>query len=144
MTKLSFPLQEKLSRAVHHAAVTRSNTLMNIRIIAASLAAGALLAGCASEPHHSSLQAQAKISRADAEKTALNQVPGGIVKEGELEKENGRVIWSFDVAVPASNDIKEVAIDAVTGQVISVDTETPKQRVKEAAEDAKKEKQEKD
>jgi len=104
----------------------------------------ALVAGCASESKQAKLQAEARVSRADAEHTALSQVPNGLIKEAELEREKGKLIWSFDVALPDAKDIKEVNIDALTGQVVSVDTETPEQQAKEAAEDAKKEKKEKD
>ena len=43
-----------------------------------------------------------------------------------------------------SPDIKEVAVDALTGEVLSVDTETPADQAKEAAEDVKKKKEDKD
>ena len=118
---------------------------MKIKCLASSALAVVLLAGCASEkPEHAKLEAQAKVSRADAEKTALAKAPGGTIKEGELEKEHGKLIWSFDIATPNSPDITEVAVDAITGAVISVENETPAQQAKEKAEDAKKEKKEKD
>lgn len=69
------------------------------------------------------LQAQAKVARADAEATALAKVPGGTIKEAELEKEKGRLIWSFDVSQPGTTDIKEVNVDATTGGVVNVETE---------------------
>jgi len=106
----------------------------------------ALFAGCASEKHEhhhdkmAKLQAEAKISKEDATRTALAQVPNGTVKESELEKEKGKLIWSFDVATPDSKEIKEVAVDAMTGQVVSVETESSEKQAKEAAEDAKKRK----
>ncbi len=70
----------------------------------------------------------AKLSRADAEEIALTRAPGGTVKEselGELEKEHGKLVWSFDIATPGTNDITEVQVDAVTGEVVSVEKETP-------------------
>ncbi len=71
-------------------------------ILCVALAAG-LLAGCASEKSEQNkqarLEAKAKIARADAEKTALAQVPDGTVKEAEIEKEHGKLIWSFDITV---------------------------------------------
>ena len=84
------------------------------------------------------LEAKAKISKAEPKKTALAKVPGGKVKEGELEEENGKLIWSFDIATTGSKDITEVAVDAITGEVVSVTTETPADQAKEKAEDAKK------
>jgi uncharacterized membrane protein YkoI len=114
---------------------------MKIRLLASSALAALLLAGCASErQEQAKLQAQAKVSRADAEKTALAKAPNGTIKDGELEKEKGRLIWSFDIATPGSQDITEVAVDAMTGDVLSVEKETPKQQAKEKDEDDKKSK----
>ena len=126
---------------------------MKNKIILSSLLAASLLVGCASEKcamcqkdgggKAAKLMAQAKISKEVAQQTALAKVPGGTVKEGELEKENGKLIWSFDIAIPGSQDIKEVAVDAITGDVIAVETETPADQAKEAAEDAAKAKHKK-
>ena len=103
-------------------------------ILCVALAAG-LLAGCASEKSEQNkqarLEAKAKIARVDAEKTALAQVTNGVVKEGEIEKEHGKLIWSFDITEPGSKDIKEVAVDAMTGRVVSVETETAEQEANE-------------
>jgi uncharacterized membrane protein YkoI len=72
--------------------------------------------GCATSHH-------AKISRADAERVALGKVPGGTVKEAELEKEHGRLIWSFDIATPGSTIVTEIHVDANTGNVIATEEE---------------------
>jgi len=58
-------------------------------------------------------------------------VPDGVVKEGEIEKEHGKLIWSFDLTVLDSQNIKAVAVGAITGQVVSIETETPEQQAKE-------------
>ena len=86
------------------------------------------------EGKHAKLEAQAKVSKTDAEKTALAKVPGGTIKEGELEKEKGKLIWSFDISTPGTTDIKEVQVDAITGEVVSVETETAAQEAKEKKE----------
>jgi len=91
-------------------------------LTAVSLGAGSAAAGD-----------KAKIERAAAEKTALARVPGGTVKEGELETEHGKRVWSFDIAQKASPDIIEVQVDANTGDVVSVETETPDDEAKEEA-----------
>jgi uncharacterized membrane protein YkoI len=108
-------------------------------LLCVALAAG-LLAGCASEKsehqtQQAKLAAEAKIAKADAEKTALQQVPNGIVKEAELEKEHGKLIWSFDIATPDSKDITEVAVDAITGKVVSMEKESPEKESKEKKRD---------
>jgi uncharacterized membrane protein YkoI len=90
------------------------------------------LTGCATEEKkEAQLQAEAKVSKADAEKTALAKVPGGTIKEGELEKEKGKLIWSFDISTPGTTDIKEVQVNAITGEVVSVETETAAAEAKE-------------
>ena len=94
--------------------------------------AASLLAGCASDKEDAEkssaptgLAAQAKLSKADAEKIAMERVPNGTIKEAELEKENGHLQWSFDMAAPgqAADTITEVNVDAISGTVLSVGTE---------------------
>ena len=115
---------------------------MKIKMIVSLGLAAALFTGCAWEKcercEKGKLEAQAKISKAAAQASALAKVPGGTVKDGELEKEKGKLIWSFDITQPGTADIKEVAVDATTGAVLDVVTETPADQAKEAAEDAAK------
>jgi uncharacterized membrane protein YkoI len=67
---------------------------------------------------------QAKVAIADARAKALSLVPGTLVKE-ELEHEDGRWIYSFEIKPTGEKGklIKEVNIDADTGDVVSIDTE---------------------
>jgi uncharacterized membrane protein YkoI len=108
---------------------------MKLRNIICSVMVAGLFVGCASEKGEreeaAKLEAQAKISRTDAEKAALAKVPGGTVKEGEIEKEKGKLIWSFDVTTPGTKDITEVHVDAMTGEVVGMEKETPKDEAKE-------------
>ena len=73
-----------------------------------------LLAACsvptlaAAEEWQTALKAQAKVTEAKAQKTALAKVPGGLIKSSELERERGKLIWSFDIAVPKSRNVTEV------------------------------------
>jgi hypothetical protein len=114
----------------------KSKYLFAATLTLALLAAG--LVGCATAAQEQAqLAAQAKVSRATAEQTALGKVPGGTIKEGELEKEKGKLIWSFDIATPGSKDISEVAVDAISGAVLSVAKETPEDQAKEKAADEK-------
>ena len=124
--------------------------IMNNKIILSGILAAALVtfgSGCASEKcercendgnqKQAKLMAQAKVSKEVAQQAALAKVPNGTVKEGELEKEKGKLIWSFTFTIPDSKDIKEVNVDAITGDVVGeVETETPADQAKEAAEDA--------
>lgn len=88
-------------------------------------------AGCATEKSSAPLQSRAKITRDQARQIALSKAPGGTLKSGELEEEKGKLIWSFDIAVPDSVNTTEVAVDAITGEVVSVDQETPAQEAQE-------------
>jgi lipopolysaccharide export LptBFGC system permease protein LptF len=83
------------------------------------------------------LEAQAKITKAEAQKIALDKVPNGTIKEGELEKEKGKLLWSFDIATPGTKDITEVQVDAMTGAIIDISKETVADQEKEKKEDAK-------
>jgi uncharacterized membrane protein YkoI len=78
------------------------------------------------------LAAEARISEADARTTALAKVPGGTVSSSELEKEHGKLIWSFDIAKVGSRNITEVQVDAKTGKIVSTRIETPDKERKEA------------
>ncbi len=111
-----------------------------LRVLALSTAALVLAHVSAAEPSRPTapLSTEAKIDRAAAEKTALTRVPNGHIREGELEREHGRLVWSFDIAPPSSADIIEVQVDALTGRIVSVATETPADQAKEAAADRPK------
>jgi uncharacterized membrane protein YkoI len=106
---------------------------MRIKTILCSAAVAALLAGCATEKSESQAQlmSQAKVNKETAGQTALAKVPNGTIKDSELEKENGKLQWSFDLATPGSSDITEVNVDAITGDVISVDKESAQSEAKE-------------
>ena len=86
----------------------------------------------ASEAVPSKLQAEAKVSEADAKATALASVPAGTISSAELEKEHGKLIWSFDIAKVGSKDITEVQVDAKTGTIVSTKIETPDKERREA------------
>jgi 3-keto-L-gulonate-6-phosphate decarboxylase len=70
-----------------------------------------------------------------AKAIAAQQVQGTI-KSSELEKEHGKMIYSFDIKT-ADGGTTEVNIDAKTGAVIAVTAENPADEAKEKAEDKK-------
>ena len=91
------------------------------------------------EETEAQLRTQAKVSKSDAQKTALEKVLNGRVESAELEKENGKLVWSFDIAKPNTKNITEIQVDAKTGQIAAVAEETPKDQAEEAkAEPAKR------
>ena len=84
------------------------------------------------------LKAEAKITEAAAKATALAKVPGGWVKASELERENGKLLYSFDIATKGKTGIDEVQVDAITGaQIGGVVHETAKMEKAEAKAEAK-------
>lgn len=64
-----------------------------------------------------------KLSADSALSIALVRVPGGKLTGGELEEEDGRLIYSFDISVAGAKGLTEVHIDALTGAVIKVEKE---------------------
>ena len=111
----------------------------SILSITITLGLGLALASEADETQ-AQLRAQAKIGREEAAKTALATVPSGKIKSAELEKEHGKLIWSFDISMPRSKNITEVQVDAKTGAIVSTKVETPQEQAKEAAADKKEKK----
>ena len=77
---------------------------------------------------------QARVTKHQAKKIALARVKGGTIKCVELEKENGMLSWSIDVAQPGKKDITDVWVDATTGKITAVEVETPAVEKKEVAE----------
>ncbi len=86
----------------------------------------------ADETTQAKLHAEARISEVQARTTALATVPGGSVSSSELEKEHGKLIWSFDIAQVGSKNITEVQVDAKIGKIVSTKIETPDKERKEA------------
>ena len=86
------------------------------------------------------LQAEAKVSLETARATALKEVPNGTVKSSELEREGGKLIYSFDITVPSKSGIEEVNVNAIDGSVVNKKHESAATERKEAAQDAKEKK----
>lgn len=78
------------------------------------------------------LKKEAKIEEKEARKTALKRIPNGKVQEEELEQENGRLIYSYDIKVPGKSGIEEVNVDAKTGEIVSQSHENPADEKAEA------------
>ena len=136
----SFPQRQGQHTKTHHPYM---NTPKRFKTQAATALLAALgittsFAGENWKKEQAALLSQAKISREQATQTALAKVGGGTLKEeGEIEREKGSIVWSFDITTPGSKDITEVMVDAVTGDVVSVEKENPKAQKEEAAADAK-------
>ncbi|HET7816782.1 MAG TPA: PepSY domain-containing protein [Sphingomicrobium sp.] len=79
---------------------------------------------------------QPHISMQDARSRALALVPGGRAQSGELETENGKLIYSFDIQAPKKTGIEEIQISALTGAVVSRKHETLSTEKSEARSEA--------
>jgi len=69
------------------------------------------------------LLSQTRISEDSARTLALERVPGSAVKELELEREHGLLLWSFDLTVAGKPGVEEVEVDALTGKIVGVEHE---------------------
>ena len=83
------------------------------------------------------LAKKAKISEPEAAAAVMARVPKGHIEAMELENEDGKFIYSYDVKTPGKSGTDEVHVDAMTGKVIGLVHETPAMEKKEAAADAK-------
>ena len=76
------------------------------------------------------LQKEAKVSVEEARATALKRVPGEIQEE-ELEKEHGKLVYSYDIRANGQKDITEVQVNALDGTIVSVEKEEAASEAKE-------------
>ena len=88
-----------------------------------------------------SLAKQAKITEDAAATTALSKAPNGKIQSVELEREDGKLLYSYDIKIAGKSGIEEVRVNAVTGKLVGeVEHESPAAEKKEAAADAKERK----
>jgi uncharacterized membrane protein YkoI len=117
-------------------------TSLRLTVLALFFLIGGTLAGVSAQERSSSkLAGQAKISMDEARKTALERVPG-TVESSELEKEHGKLVYSFDIRT--AEGITEVWVDAKSGEVINMEKETAAQEAAEKHKDKAKQKTEDD
>ena len=132
MRQVALPPKTKNQTEIN--AMKSTNLITTIAALVATAVLG-LTSATAKDKDNPKLLAKAKISKAVAEKTALTKAPDGTVKDAELEEENGKLVWSFDIARPGTKNITEVQVDAITGKIVLVEVETPKDQAKEDKKD---------
>lgn len=123
--------------------------MMKITMLAMA-AALAMTAGnaAAQTPRHARTETQAELARearipmAKARETALAGARGAHVKSEELERDHGRLVYAFDLAMPGKSGMEEVQVDAMTGHVISRKHESEKAEKKEMKQEKKEMKHE--
>lgn len=109
--------------------------LRSLRVPVTAVVASLVMAGCSKAPpvtdtgpdaqvkeEETGLLAQATISPDSAVAIAKARVPGRIV-EAELEQEDGKLIYSFDIKVVGKDELTEVDVDALSGMVVKVEPE---------------------
>jgi uncharacterized membrane protein YkoI len=104
------------------------------QFLAAALLGGAAVAPLVSLAASPDLEAEAKVTKPEATRTALSHVKGGTVRDAELEREHGRLVWSFDIA--ESGGITEVQVDAISGAIVSRKHESAAAEAREAKAEA--------
>lgn len=82
------------------------------------------------------LAKKAKVTLARAREIALRE-DNGTVEGEELEKEHGKLVYSFDIR-NATGTITEIWVDAKTGKIVHKSEETAEAEAKEKAADMKK------
>lgn len=116
---------------------------MSMTTLFKSLALTAIIAGTAAaqgvtiKEEKPGLLKKAKITPAAAQAAAQAKVPGGSIRSAEIEEEQGKLIYSFDIVTKGKSGVDEVNVDAATGAVTLVH-ETPADEAKEKAADAAK------
>ncbi|MDB4908844.1 MAG: PepSY domain protein [Gemmatimonadetes bacterium] len=92
------------------------------------------------EESQAALMREAKVTMAAATATAQKEVPTGKIQSSEIEREGGKLIYSFDIKVAGKAGIEEVNVDANTGAMLAHEHETPKAEKKEARDEAREKK----
>lgn len=80
-----------------------------------------------------SLAKKAKISLDSARTIATHRVANATIASQELEREHGRLIYSFDMKVAGKAGVEEVNVNALNGRIVGVSHEGPAAEKKEAA-----------
>jgi len=110
--------------------------------ISALLTGGSLAMAKSGGPEEAANEAklakQAKITKQRAQEVALKRAPGN-VESAELEKEHGKLVYSFDIR-NAKGTIDEVQVSAITGKIVRVEHENKTQEAAEKRKDAKEKK----
>lgn len=109
-----------------------------VMVVALGGAAPAFAHGVIMKEQSPGLLKKAKVTTAAATATAQAQVPKGKIVSAEIEQEGGKLLFSFDISTKGRTGIEEVNVDAMSGAVLYVKHETPKDEAREKDADRKK------
>ncbi len=107
----------------------------NTRLIIAIVAALSLASIAVASPK----KATAKITKKQAIATVKAKFPNGKISEVELEKEQGKLVWSMDVRV--GKETQEVWVDANSGEITHTEVESAEHEKEEKSEERREHKQ---
>lgn len=80
---------------------------------------------------------QASVTPDSARRLALALVPAGRIESQEIELEEGKLAYAFDIVVAGREGVEEIVIDARTGALISREHETPEEGEDRGKEDGR-------
>jgi hypothetical protein len=112
--------------------------MRNSRITLFAIVAAFMITPLFAAESQKQLQKEAKISMRKARSVALAKAPGKI-KSSELERENGKLIYSFDIR-NSKGTITEVNVNAMDGTVVDVHEENAAKEAAEKKQEAKEKK----
>jgi uncharacterized membrane protein YkoI len=72
-----------------------------------------------------------EITKSRAELIALSKVHGGTIRSAELETSRGQRFWSVYIVQARSKNAKEIRVDAISGRILTVQTERPADQAEE-------------
>lgn len=124
------------TRSITNLALISCLTLGILGLTAASVSAQENERGERESKRNNKLAKKAKITLAQARDIALREDNGKVESE-ELEKEHGKLVYSFDIR-NSTGTITEIWVDAETGNVVHKSEENAEAEAKEKAADMKK------
>ncbi len=114
----------------------KKSLLSNAVLSAFLVLAPAALHAATSE--QAKLQKEAKISMDEAKEIALKHVhKDSKIESSELEREHGKLIYSFDIREPHRKDVTEVNVNAIDGKIVAIGHENAKSEAAEKKQEAK-------
>ncbi len=103
---------------------------MKTTLLALLFCFGASAFGCAATTHGG----VARLPQSDAEDIARAKVPRGTVERSKLGWQYSKLVWNLEVSSPDTTDVTELQIDAVTGEIVSMDKVRAAKRLTEKRE----------
>jgi uncharacterized membrane protein YkoI len=117
--------------------ITMKNVVLPIAALTAMLFMSASTTKAASTDQ-ATLQKEAKISMEKAKEIALKHVKkGSRIASSELEREHGKLIYSFDIREPQRKDVTEVNVNAIDGKIVAIGHENASTEAAEKKQEAK-------